>query len=302
MKIGLVGCGHWGKFILRDLVSLGCEVHAVARSKESRDRATDGKALSVRASIGELPSSIDGFVVATPTSTHVAVLDQVLSMTDRPVFVEKPLGTSAASVRSLSKKAKGRLFVMDKWRYHPGILKIAAIRKSRELGNVLGLRTYRTAWGGRHSDTDAVWHLMPHELAIALEVLGEIPTPRAAVTEEVDGTVMSMTAIMGDRPWVVSEVSERSDDPRRRITLVCEKGIATLGSSSAECLYVAYGDGAGVPRSIGQEMPLFGELRAFVEHLKGGPPPKSSFEEGLEMVKAIGRLAALARRGSVARA
>jgi Trk K+ transport system NAD-binding subunit len=34
--VGLVGCGRWGRHILRDLVALGCEVHVVARSEESR--------------------------------------------------------------------------------------------------------------------------------------------------------------------------------------------------------------------------------------------------------------------------
>ena len=35
MVVGLVGCGNWGRHILRDLVSLGCEVPVVARSPES---------------------------------------------------------------------------------------------------------------------------------------------------------------------------------------------------------------------------------------------------------------------------
>lgn len=295
MKIALVGCGHWGKFILRDLVSLGCHVDVVARSKESRDRAEEGKADSIRTSIAEL-SSVDGVVVATPTSTHVAVLGQVLSMTKAPVYVEKPVGTSAASVRTLSKKAKGRLFVMDKWRYHPGILELARISKTNELGKTIGLHTQRKAWGGSHSDTDAVWHLMPHELAIGLEILGELPKPKSAVAEDVDGMAVSMLAVLGGRPWQVSEISERSDDPKRRVTLIAEDGIATLGDSYAEFITVTSGRGSRKEK-IKTAMPLYEELRAFIEHVKGGPPPKSSFEEGLEMVKVIEKLAALAKLG-----
>ena len=37
--VGLVGCGRWGRHILRDLVSLGCEVPVVARSDASVARA-----------------------------------------------------------------------------------------------------------------------------------------------------------------------------------------------------------------------------------------------------------------------
>ena len=61
MQVGLVGCGSWGQFILRDLRSLGCRVAVVARSAESRARA-DGAAVVVE-SIGELPE-VDGIVVA----------------------------------------------------------------------------------------------------------------------------------------------------------------------------------------------------------------------------------------------
>ena len=38
------------------------------------------------------------------------------------------------------------------------------------------------------------------------------------------------------------------------------------------------------------ELPLLAELRAFVEHLGGGPPPKSSAREGAEIVAVIERL------------
>jgi len=39
---------------------------------------------------------------------------------------------------------------------------------------------------------------------------------------------------------------------------------------------------------------LLRELRAFLEHLAGGPPPKSSAEEGVADVAAIERLRELA--------
>jgi D-arabinose 1-dehydrogenase-like Zn-dependent alcohol dehydrogenase len=45
--VGLVGCGAWGRFILRDLVSLGARVAVVARSEESKSRATEGGAHEV---------------------------------------------------------------------------------------------------------------------------------------------------------------------------------------------------------------------------------------------------------------
>jgi hypothetical protein len=41
-------------------------------------------------------------------------------------------------------------------------------------------------------------------------------------------------------------------------------------------------------------MPLLLELRAFVEHIRGGPPPRSSLADGLLIVERIAALRVLA--------
>jgi predicted dehydrogenase len=38
---------------------------------------------------------------------------------------------------------------------------------------------------------------------------------------------------------------------------------------------------------ISTEMPLLRELRAFVDHLAGGPPPRSSAADGVAVVETI---------------
>ena len=173
MVVGLVGCGRWGRYILRDLISLGCDVPVVARSPESRARAEEGGAAAVVDDVASLPA-VNGVVVATPTSTHAEVLEEVLAL-GVPVFCEKPLTDNAEAAAWLTEHAPDRLFVMDKWRYHPGVLELAAIGRDGRLGAVSGLRTVRVGWGNAHHDVDVVWVLAPHDLAIALEVLGEVP-------------------------------------------------------------------------------------------------------------------------------
>jgi len=144
MVVGLVGCGNWGRHILRDLVSLGCEVPVVARSPESIARAEKGGGASkVVTDTGSFPA-LDGVVVATPTSTHAAVLDEVLER-EVSVFCEKPLTDDPSAARQLAERAPDRLFVMDKWRYHPGVLELAAIARERRLG---GSREYGPCGSG----------------------------------------------------------------------------------------------------------------------------------------------------------
>jgi len=61
-----------------------------------------------------------------------------------------------------------------------------------------------------------------------------------------------------------------------------------------EHLVVHFDDGrTEMPEARG-ELPLLAELRAFVQFLDGGPPPRSSADEGAAMVQAIASLRALA--------
>lgn len=300
MEVALVGCGSWGRHILRDLRSLGCAVHVAARSEESRARAVDGGAATVAPTVSRL-DGVAGVVVATPTTAHAETCLQALAL-GVPVFVEKPLASDPAGARALADIGGGRLFVMDKWRYHPGVLAMSGIARSGTLGPVLGLRTARVGWGGGHGDTDTLWHLAPHEIAIALEILGEIPAPAACRIERVRGRVVSAVALMGRRPWAAFEVSSRRPDRIRRADLLCEGGVASLPSPDAPAVLVRRGAGLGDPEGgpapeeipLPPDQPLLEELRAFVGHLKGGPPPRSSAPEGLEAVEAIAALERLA--------
>src|SRR5262249_44337399 len=138
----------------------------------------------------------------------------------------------------LASMAPDRLFVMDKWRYHPGIEMLRDIARSGELGPVIGLRTTRVGWGHSHPE-DAIWGLVPHELSIALEILGFMPSPRTAVVDRVHGRPAGIVGTFGDGPWVVSEVSVRHPDRRREIRLYCRDGVAILDNPYAAHVVIA---------------------------------------------------------------
>ena len=295
-SVGLVGCGRWGRHVLRDLRSLGCDVTVVGRSEATRRAALDGGAAGVVDRCSSLPA-VEGIVVVTPTTTHADVVEEVL---DRrvPVFVEKPLTDDPESARRLAAAAPERVFVMHKWRYHPGIEMLAGLSRSGELGRVVGLRTTRLGWGNPHGDVDGVWMLAPHDVSIVLEILGSIPQPVSAVGEWVDGLMTGLVGTLGVDPWATIEVSMAHPIRRREVRLICEHGVAVLPDAYSDSVVVARGRLQREVtldeerRQVSDELPLVRELRAFVEHLGGGPPPRSSAAEAVAEVEAIAALRA----------
>ena len=293
MVVGLIGCGHWGVNVLRDLRSLGCDVPVVARSNASVARAREGGAAAVVPEIGRL-GAVDALVVVTPIATHTVVLEEALGL-GVAVFVEKPLCDNVEEAERLATHAPGRLFVMDKWRYHPGVRLLAEIAETGRLGRAHGLRTIRVQPDNRHNE-EAVWVLAPHDLAIALEVFGEVPRPVAAAGLWTSDRLATLYALLeSDRWWHVAEISERAPVVERRIELHCDEGLAVLAGGWDEHVLVHTLDGRTERIEVQGELPLLAELRAFVDYVAGGLPPKSSVAEGAEIVRAIVALRDLAR-------
>jgi predicted dehydrogenase len=163
------------------------------------------------------------------------------------------------------------------------------------------VRSTRTNWTSPRTDVDSTWNMAPHDLTPAIEILGGIPQPRAALAEVHEGRAVGMTALLGAEPWLVFDVSNRYRDKRREVRVHGRDGVAVMADPDSGCIEITRGSAASRPsdvtvttRAFSSESAVKRQLSAFLTFLDGGQVPKSTAAEGVDVVRCIVRLRELA--------
>lgn len=304
LAIGLVGCGKWGQFVLRDLKSLGASVTVAVASAENTARAAALGADRIVETIAALPADLAGYVVVTPTDHHAEVIEALIPR-GKPIFVEKAMTSNVAAARSIVDQAGDRVFVMDKWRYHPGVEALRVLHLSGRLGRTVALHSYRWGWSTSHDELDPIWLLTPHDLAIAFHILGEMPRPVHARGRVLSSLAAELTAVLdgANGTSVHIDISSIRPGHQRMVFLVGDKGTAQFSDSYDTHLKLRIGktgarDAEEVTLPFVDSLPLKTELDRFLKHLQGGPAPMSSAREGLQVVETIAALRSMAGLGA----
>jgi predicted dehydrogenase len=295
-SVGLAGCGNWGKNILRDLLSLGCLVRVADPDPEARSRAISGGASATCAEPDQLPEC-DGYVVAVPIPLLAPVSAGLLPR-GRPVFAEKTLCLSLASADRLAELGGDRLlFAMHKWRYHPAIDALRAVGAAGDLGELEELRLDRHAWVGDFHGGDVFWTQAVHDLTITRHVLGRLPEVAAAWARTEAGLPVGLLGVLEDRVRVIVSTTARHPVARSSASLHGSLGSAAMADPYARSVVVRRPGGVR-EIAVDTTFPLLLELREFVEHLRGGPPPRCPLSEAREMTTALLALRRAAGIGS----
>lgn len=291
VTLGLVGCGDWGKNILRDLVALQCRVQVASRSEDSRQRALALGAHGVCSAGPELPEC-DGYVLATPLGT---LADEALKLLPRgkPIFSEKTLCPTLAVAEQLSDAgAEGRIFLMHKWEYHNGVRALRAVAESGRLGRLEQVHCRRHGWVAEGREPDVLTLLGIHDLTIVRHILGTIPEPQYALIRRQGDVPIGLTAVLGGEVKVVLSIEARHAVQSRCISL--------MGTEGSACLESAYEDHVRIRDARGEHlvpfesnMPLLAELSEFVAYLQGGPEPLCGFGHARLAAAVLDQLRAL---------
>ena len=183
-KIAVIGCGYWGKNLVRNFRQLGVLASVCDVTEGGRSLATQlAPEVKVSASIESvLVSDVQGVVIATPATTHYDIAKQALSA-GKDVFVEKPLALTleqASELVELASVQKKILMVGHVLEYHPAIHRLRSLVRSGELGQLRYVYTNRLSLGKIRHEENVLWSFAPHDIAVLLSLFGALPVQVSA--------------------------------------------------------------------------------------------------------------------------
>ena len=318
--LGQVGVGYWGPNLLRNFQTLPtarvktlCDLNgeALARASERYPgllRTTEYADLLRDPEIGAI-------VVSSSATTHYRLAQAALEA-GKHVFVEKPIALREDEAEILIRLADERglvLMVGHLLLYHPAVTRLKELLDSGQLGDIYYLYSERRNLGKVRHDENAMWSLAPHDIAVALYLLGEMPAAvsaqgQAYLQPGIEDTVF-FTLRFADGRLAHSHVSWLDPHKVRRLTVVGSRQMAIFDDvEPSEKLriydkgvdrtpeYDSYGDALTlrfgdiyVPHMEMQE-PLRLECQHFVDCVTHGRRPLSDGQNGLAVLRVLGCL------------
>lgn len=315
VRAALIGCGAWGQNLLRVLAaSPRARLVAVADPRpaaRARAKFLAPEAELVGSLDEALAAGVDAVVIATPAHTHAALVLAALEA-GVDVFVEKPLAMSAADAERCAARARalGRVgMVGHLLLHHPTVARLLELAQSGALGELLSVESARLSTAGDRS-APVLWTLGPHDLSV-LFALDPSP-PREIVTRAAasgDEAQLAITLESGRAARIA--LSRVHPTKERRITVIGSEAAAVFDDVRAPDRVllgrVTRRRGRAAVTLTGERMvawrePLAVEIDHFLACVEERKAPLTPLEDGVEVVRALGRAEQAARRAEGAEA
>lgn len=317
-NIAVVGCGYWGPNLVRTLQEIeGCELVLCCdldpeRLKEITDKFPE---VPTTTNFDSVINSdiVDAVVLATPVRTHHKLGMQVLTH-GKHLLVEKPLATTVVECEEMiAAAAQDKVVLMagHLFYYHSAVIKIKEIIDSGELGEIRHIYSQRLNLGRFQTDVNAMWSLGPHDVSIAMLLLGASPIEvNAKGASYLNDGIEDMVFMDMKFPGGVTvncHLSWLHPEKVRKLTVIGSKGMLVYDDVASEGIVKVYDTGAdfvdelpngmkrythragkvSIPEIDRSTQPLARECEHFVQCVNRGEVPLSDGVNGLEVVKVL---------------
>jgi UDP-2-acetamido-3-amino-2,3-dideoxy-glucuronate N-acetyltransferase len=185
-KVAVVGCGNWGKNLVRNFYGLEflygvCDLNKTTLQGLKKTY----KNIFVTDHYPALLSNpeIDGIVISTPSASHFRLAEAALNA-GKHVYVEKPVATSAEQTQALYKlslESNLVLMVGHLLLYHPVVNRLKQLIQEGYLGKIKYIQSDRLNFNPNRQDKSVIWDLAPHDLSMICYLMDQEPVGIANV-------------------------------------------------------------------------------------------------------------------------
>jgi len=307
-KVAVVGCGYWGKNLIRNFAQLG-SLAAVCDTDSARLREIERDYPGVPAlAFEEVLSTPDihGVVIAAPAAQHYMLAKQAM-VAGNDVFVEKPLALRVEDGQELLDLARRRsrvLMVGHLLHYHPAIIALKKMITDGELGRIEYLSSSRLNLGKLRTEEDILWSFAPHDISATTHLLDEMPTTVTAqgasyLNHQIcDVTLTILSFASGVKAHIF--VSWLHPYKEQKLVVVGDRKMAVFDDTRTDAKLVVYPhkidwinrlpvarkmDGEVV--RLSEEEPLRAECQHFLKCVADRTTPKTDGENGLQVLRIL---------------
>ncbi len=315
LKVAVFGAGNWGRNHVRTLASMpDVELTAVCDTGAAR-REQVGRQYPGVLATGDSERAFgvaQAVVIATPAATH-APLARAAIERGLPVLVEKPFTLSPKDADMLVELAAARrvpVMVGHLLLFHPVIERLRTMIRAGELGDIYYLYSQRVNLGQVRPDENALWSFGPHDVSVALDLLGQPPVRVAAqgrsYLQAGIEDVVFLNLEFESGVLAHAQMSWLDPHKERRLTVVGSKKMVVFDDMQAreklkiydrgvdrppeygsygESLAIREGD-ISIPR-VPNDEPLSLELKHFIAVARGQVAPKVDAASGAAVVRVL---------------
>ena len=301
IQVAVVGCGHWGKNLIRNFYQLGflgwvCDVDNSQLSKLKKQF----RGLHTTTQFDDILANpaIDAVVLSTPSHTHYALAKKAL-MANKHVYVEKPAATSVGDVQELFTLADhhNRVFMVGHLlMYHPAVNRLKQLIQEGALGEIRYIESDRLNHNMKRPDRTVFWDLAPHDISMMMYLLDAIPEKVISVQGQQtadDGLVDIVHMELQFDNGVLAHIHNSWVHPFKQTKLLIKGSTHTAVMDDT----VAMADKLRItPNDMPSEQdvpdllliePLKLECQHFINCIRTGRQPKSDGLNGLQVVQVL---------------
>jgi predicted dehydrogenase len=299
LGIAVVGAGPWGLTLARALGRVEqADLRWICDLDEGRLAAATGLAARVTTRLDDVLADPDvaAVAVAVDLPAHHPVGLRVLR-SRRHLLLEKPMASSAAEGRELlaaAAEAERLLTVGDLLLHHPVVRRVQKLTAEGVLGDAIYFASTRATPGPARAAGSTWWALAPHDVSLALSLLGALPVGVSAVggayTAPDHDNIASATLQFSGGRTAHLRVARFAGEKQRRFSLAGTRRTVTFDEID-EARPLAVWDGKGVetlPASALEAVdPLLSQCRAFVTSAVRGEVGAGNGEHALAVVRVL---------------